>query len=98
MGGSYFSSGKAFSASREGGEMIVVGTIAVQSCVTQTTVVCEVKVGRDLGHTPGHGRDVLVSWPASLRGCSWSSGEFNRLVLMPEGPKLKLALPCGRWA
>ena len=51
-GGSSFPSEKAFSASRGWGEMTAAGAIAVQLCVTRTTAVCGVKVGRDWGHTP----------------------------------------------
>ena len=45
--GSSFFSEKAFSASRGWGEMTAAGAIAVQLCVTRTTAVCVVKVGRD---------------------------------------------------
>ena len=50
--GSSFPSEKAFSASRERGGMTATGTFAVRPCVTRTTFVCGVNVGRGWGHTP----------------------------------------------
>ena len=51
-GWSSFPSEKAFSASREWGGMTATGTAAVLLCVTRTTAVCGINVGRDWGHTP----------------------------------------------
>ena len=48
-GGSSFPSEKAFSASRERGGMTATGAVAVRPCVTRTTVVCGVNVGRGWG-------------------------------------------------
>ena len=91
-GGSSFPSEKAFFVSRERGGMTAAGTVAVQPCVTRTTVVCGANVSRDWGHTPvwaGHGRGV---------GCPWPSEESSELALMSEGPWLGLAFPCEGWA
>ena len=88
-GGSSFPSEKAFSASRERGGTTATGTVVVRPCVTRTTVVCGVNVGRDWGHTPvwaGHGRGVGYPWP---------SEEPKRLALISEDPWLCLAFPCG---
>ena len=65
---------------------------SVRPCVTRTSVVCGVNVGRDWGHTPvwaGHGRRVE---------CPWPSEESKKLALISEGPWLCLAFPCGGFA
>ena len=48
--GSSFPSEKAFSASGEWGGMAATRAVAVQLCVTRTTAVCGVGVGREWGH------------------------------------------------
>ena len=92
-GGSSFPSEKAFSASRERGEIIAAETVAVRPCVTRrTAVVCGENVGRDWGPTP------VWAWLGRGVECPWSSEKSNKLALMSEGLWLGLAFPCKGWA